>query len=62
MTFAEQLKRERNRLRLTQTELAALLSVSMSWVEKAERGERKPHELTQEGALARLSKVQTPAK
>lgn len=54
MTFAEKLKAERERLGLTQVECAEALAVSKSWVEKAERGEREPHILMQEGALARL--------
>jgi transcriptional regulator with XRE-family HTH domain len=55
MDFAEQLKSARQRLGLTQPEAAALLDVSPSWIDKAERVQRAPHVLMQEGALARLS-------
>lgn len=55
MTFARKLKSERERLKLTQEQLASVLGVSVSWVEKAEREEREPHELMQEAALARLA-------
>jgi transcriptional regulator with XRE-family HTH domain len=62
MTFAEQLKAHRQRLGLTQSEAAALLDVSASWVDKAERNKRDPLAITQEGALARLSKAKTRRK
>ena len=62
MTFAKQLQNERTRLGITQPEAAAILATSFSWVEKAERGERAPHILMQEGALARLAKIKTPKK
>lgn len=55
MTFPEQLKTHRERLSLTQAELAAFLEVSPRAVWQWEKGEL-PHILTQEGALARLSK------
>ena len=57
MTFAEQLKSQRQRLGLTQSEAAELLEVSASWVDKAEREMRMPIKITQEGALARLTKA-----
>lgn len=57
MTFAEQLKSQRQRLGLTQSETAELLEVSASWVDKAERGIRTPIKITQDGAIARLSKA-----
>lgn len=57
MSFADHLKSERERLGLTQGQAAGLLSVSASWVDKAERDQRAPHILMQEGALARLSKI-----
>jgi transcriptional regulator with XRE-family HTH domain len=57
MTFAEQLKSERQRLGLTRVEAARLLEVSASWVDKAERDVREPIKITQEGALARLKQV-----
>lgn len=62
MTFAEQLKRQRQRLGLTQSEAAELLEVSASWVDKAEREIRTPIKITQEGALARLTKSKSRPK
>lgn len=62
MTFAEKLKFHRQRLGLTQSEAAALLDVSASWVDKAEREQREPLPITQEGALARLSKAKARRK
>lgn len=60
MTFAEHLKGQRQRLGLTQSEAADLLEVSASWVDKAEREIRTPIKITQEGALARLTKSMCP--
>ena len=62
MTFAEQLKGQRQRLGLTQSEAADLLEVSASWVDKAERKIRTPIKITQEGALTRLTKVKRASK
>ncbi len=56
MTFPEQLKAQRERLGLTQSELAAFLDVSSRAVWQWEQG-TLPHVLTQEGALARLTKA-----
>ena len=56
MTFPEQLKAQRERLGLTQSELAAFLDVSPRAVWQWEKG-TLPHVLTQEGALARLTKA-----
>lgn len=56
MTFPEQLKDQRERLGLTQAELAAFLNVSPRAVWQWEKG-TLPHVLTQEGALARLLKA-----
>ena len=56
MTFAEQLKAERQRLGLTQAQCAELLSMSKRWVEEAEAGRSDPPQITQEGALARLKR------
>ena len=56
MTFPDQLKAHRERLGLTQAELAAFLDVSPRAIWQWEKG-TLPHVLTQEGALARLSKA-----
>lgn len=57
MSFAEKLKAERERLSLTQAETASLLDTSKSAIEKWEKGTKTPIPLTQEGALARLAKL-----
>jgi DNA-binding transcriptional regulator YiaG len=62
MSFADQLKSERTRLGLSQAELAALLAVSKSAVEKWEYGTKTPIPIAQEGALARLRKTKKRAK
>jgi transcriptional regulator with XRE-family HTH domain len=54
MTFADQLRKERQRLRLTQAEAADLLEVSFEVVSKWERELTEPAKITQEGALLRL--------
>lgn len=56
MTFPKQLKTHRERLGLTQAKLASFLEVSPRAVWQWEKGEI-PHILTQEGALARLTKA-----
>ena len=56
MTFPEQLKVQRERLGLTQAELASFLDASPRAVWQWEKG-TLPHVLTQEGAIARLSKA-----
>ena len=56
MTFAATIKSERQRLRLTQAEAAAILEVSKSALEKWENGTKSPKPLMQEGALARLAR------
>ena len=53
---------QRQRLGLTQSEAADLLEVSASWVDKAEREIRTPIKITQEGALARITKAKRPPK
>ena len=60
MTFSEQLKSERQRLGLSQTELARVLTVSFETISKWERELVIPAEITQEGALARLRKMKKP--
>lgn len=61
MGFPEQLKTHRERLGLTQAELAAFLEVSPRAVWQWEKSEL-PHILTQEGALARLAKAKKRPK
>lgn len=57
MRFAEQLKTERKRLGLTQSEAAAMLDVSFEALSKWERGLSEPPAIAQEGSLARLAKA-----
>lgn len=57
MTFAEQLRSERQRLGLSQAELARVLEVSFEAVSKWERDLVAPAKVTQEGVLARLYKL-----
>jgi transcriptional regulator with XRE-family HTH domain len=57
MAFAETLKTERKRLRLTQAEAAGLLDVSFEAFSKWERGLSEPPAIAQEGALARMAKA-----
>jgi len=59
MTFAEELKAERLRLGLTQAEAAGILETSKSALEKWEAGTKRPAKIAQEGALARLAKMQS---
>lgn len=58
MSFSAQLKTERQRLSLTQSEAAAILEVSKSALEKWEAGTKSPKALMREGALARLARLQ----
>ena len=58
MTFPQKLQSERLRLSLTQAEAASILGISKSALGKWETGVKTPKELTQEGALARLGKVE----
>ena len=62
MNFAEQLKQERERLRITQEQAASLLGVSKSVLAKWEIADRTPKELTHEGALQRLRTAKTPRR
>ena len=62
MTFAEKLKKERERLGLTQPELASVFEndnkpVSQSVLWNWEHGTVEPFDVTQEGVLARLKKI-----
>jgi predicted transcriptional regulator len=55
MSFAEELKAERERLGLTRAQASAVLrDVSASWIDKAESGVREPHPWMQAEALRRL--------
>lgn len=56
MTFAEQLKSERERLGLTQAEAADLVGVSPRAIWKWEHGD-EPLAVTAEGVLARLKRA-----
>lgn len=62
MDFADQLKSERKRLGINQTELAAILGVSFEAISKWERGFPPPAEIAQEGALARLKAANPKGK
>ena len=61
MTFAQQLKAERERLGMTRAGAAAVLKdVSESWIVKAEGSLREPHLWMQAEALRRLRAQKTP--
>ena len=60
MTFAEKLAREKDRLGMTLAGLADVLTVGQRTVEHWLNGDRTPLPVTQEGALARLSRIKTP--
>lgn len=61
MTFAQQLKSERERLGLTRAQASAILrDVSASWIDKAESGVREPHVWMQAEALRRLRAEKSP--
>lgn len=62
MKFGTKLKSERERLGLTQAGAAAYLEISKSILEKWESGNREPMRITQEGALARLSRYSPGAR
>ena len=62
MSFADQLKQERERLGITQPQAAALLCVSKSVLAKWETVDRTPMAITQEGALARLGSTKKRPK
>ena len=62
MSFADQLKSERERLGITQAQAASILGVSKSVLAKWEIADRTPLELTQEGALQRLRAIKTPRR
>ena len=62
MSFADQLRDERKRLGLTQAGADAVLETCKGQVAAWESERNTPHILTQEGALARLRKRNTPRK
>ena len=62
MIFAEQLKTERQRIGLSQADLAALLDVPARTYWEWEAGKTEPHVVCQEGALARLRKTKKRTK
>jgi len=62
VSFADQLKSERERLGITQAQAASILGVSKSVLAKWEIADRAPLELTQEGALQRLRAIKTPRR
>jgi transcriptional regulator with XRE-family HTH domain len=55
MTFGQQLRSKRQDLGLSQTEVAALLEVSLSSVQKWELDMKTPKLVMQEGIMARLA-------
>tara|TARA_B100001057_G_scaffold351976_1_gene353486 strand:+ start:969 stop:1169 length:201 start_codon:yes stop_codon:yes gene_type:complete len=62
MTFAQKLKKERERLGLTQPELASVFEndnkpISQRVLWNWEHGTVEPFNVTQEGVLARLKKL-----
>jgi transcriptional regulator with XRE-family HTH domain len=57
MTFPTEFRALRRARRLTQAAAAAACGVTKSAVEKWERGERTPHPLMQEAALAALRAI-----
>lgn len=54
MSFADQLKKERERLGITQAQAASLLGVPDRTYWEWEAGKTEPYAITQEGALQRL--------
>lgn len=62
MSFAEQLKAERQRIGLNQADLAAVLEVPPRTYWEWEAGKTEPHLVCQEGALARLRKTKKRRK
>ena len=61
MSFSEDLKKERERLRLSRAAAAAVLrDVSESWIVKAEGSLREPHPWMQAEALRRLRAEKSP--
>lgn len=62
MSFANQIRDERERLGITQAQAAALLSIAKRTYCDWEYGITTPPEVAQEGALARLQKIKTPRR
>jgi DNA-binding transcriptional regulator YiaG len=59
-TFAQDIKTERKRLKLSTTEVGNVLGVSRSIVEKWEVGTRAPKPMTAAAALTRLRSFPSP--
>lgn len=57
MTFADTIKSERARLRLTQADAASLLDVPARTLWEWEHGKTEPLSVAQEGVIARLKKA-----
>lgn len=62
MSFADQLKSERDRLGLTQAEAAALLDVPSRTYWEWENEKTTPYAVTQEGCLSRLRTAKKPRR
>jgi DNA-binding XRE family transcriptional regulator len=62
MSFSDQLKKERERLGLTQAQAASLIEVPARTYWEWEAEKTTPYAITQEGALARLRNRKTPRK
>lgn len=62
MSFANQLRDQRKRLCLTQSQADVLLGTCKGQVAAWESGRNTPHLLTQEGALARLRSAKATAR
>jgi len=62
MNFATKIKTLRESRSLTQEAAAEAMGVSKSILEKWERGDRTPLQITQEGAIARLSRIKPVKK
>jgi len=63
--FGRKLREQRERLGLTQAEAAKILGLTSKTLSTWELGldlKRQPHELTQEGAIARLSRLKSKPK
>ena len=62
MSFADQLKQERERLGITQAQAAAIVDVPKRTYVEWEMENTTPCAVTREGCLARLGKMPTPSR